>query len=86
MDALTPIDAAALDSAVAGQPFPVGNHWRATRGDAIVDVFGTFHVYDARMEDTAERMRGDETVERYLLYRVVVTDDSASAVVLPRPR
>ena len=56
MHALTPIDAAALDSAVAGQPFPVGNHWRATRGDAIVDVFGTFHVYDARMEDTAERI------------------------------
>lgn len=40
---------AALEAAVAAQPFAVGNHWRATRGGSTIHVIGTFHMFDARM-------------------------------------
>ena len=35
---------------------------------------------------TAERRRGAETIESFPLYKVVLTQDSADAVLLPRPR
>lgn len=40
---------AALDTAVASQPFAAGNHWRAERGDSTIHVIGTFHLFDDRM-------------------------------------
>jgi uncharacterized protein len=43
-------DRAILDDAVAAAPFPTGNHWRATKGRVTIDVIGTFHLYDARMD------------------------------------
>jgi hypothetical protein len=45
-----PATAAALDAAVAGDPYAQGNRWRATRGDSVIDLIGTFHVADARMD------------------------------------
>ncbi len=46
---------AALEAAVAAQPFAVGNHWRATRGGSTIHVIGTFHMFDvdSGMEDSA---------------------------------
>ena len=38
-----------LDQAVAAVPYPAGNHWRATKGDSIIDVIGTFHIFDPHM-------------------------------------
>lgn len=37
---------AAVTNAV---PFPVGNHWQATKGDSTIDLIGTFHIFDPRM-------------------------------------
>jgi hypothetical protein len=56
LDSLDPADRRQIDAAVAAQPFPSGNHWRATRGDSVIDVFGTFHIYDPRMDDAMKRI------------------------------
>ncbi len=40
---------AELEAAAKSEPFPVGNHWLATRGDSTIHLIGTFHVYDPRM-------------------------------------
>ncbi|MFM2354443.1 MAG: hypothetical protein RLZZ528_179 [Pseudomonadota bacterium] len=56
LDSLSAPERQSIDAAVAAQPFPSGNHWRATRGDSVIDVFGTFHLYDPRMEDVMKRI------------------------------
>ncbi|WP_134725890.1 TraB/GumN family protein [Paracoccus luteus] len=47
-DTLAPARIAALDAAVAGVPFAQGIRWRATRGDARIDIVGTYHFADPR--------------------------------------
>jgi uncharacterized protein YbaP (TraB family) len=42
---------------VAAQPFAEGNHWRATKGPAVIDLIGTFHAYDPRMAAIAARLQ-----------------------------
>lgn len=39
---------AELDAAIAAQPYPKGNVWRATRGDQTVFLVGTYHLDDPR--------------------------------------
>lgn len=48
---------AELDAAVAAAPFPAGNHWRATRGNATINLVGTFHLNDPRGDAAAERLQ-----------------------------
>lgn len=55
--ALAPAQRAALDAAVAAQPYPSGNLWRATKGDTTITLVGTFHIFDARMPDKVEKLR-----------------------------
>ncbi len=50
-------DQAALAAAVAKAPFPEGNHWRAEKGGAQIDLIGTFHLYDPRMDAPMQRLR-----------------------------
>jgi len=47
---------AVLDAAVAAAPFPVGNRWTATRGASRIDLVGTFHMDDPRMDGIMERL------------------------------
>jgi len=49
-------DRSAMDAAVAAVPYPGGNHWRATRGTQNIDVIGTFHLYDPRMDAPMARL------------------------------
>lgn len=46
--ALPAPDRAALDRAVDAVPFARGNVFRATRGDQIIDMVGTYHLADPR--------------------------------------
>jgi uncharacterized protein len=46
--ALSPEDRAALDAMTAKSPYPKGNFWRATRGDQVVNLIGTYHFDDPR--------------------------------------
>lgn len=55
--ALPKADHVALDQAVAAAPFPAGNHWRAEKAGATIDLIGTFHLYDPRMDAPMDRLR-----------------------------
>ncbi|WP_284163416.1 TraB/GumN family protein [Frigidibacter sp. SD6-1] len=54
--ALPPDDRAELDGATASAPYPTGNHWRATKADSVIDVIGTMHVHDPRMDAPVQRL------------------------------
>ncbi|WP_343081082.1 TraB/GumN family protein [Ostreiculturibacter nitratireducens] len=47
---LPPDQRAALDAAVAAAPYAAGNHWIARKSGSTINVIGTFHLYDERME------------------------------------
>ncbi|HSF65434.1 MAG TPA: TraB/GumN family protein [Paracoccaceae bacterium] len=46
--ALPEADRAAIAAAAAAHPFAQGNFWRATRGDRVVHLVGTYHMDDPR--------------------------------------
>lgn len=48
IEALPAPDRAALDDAVAAQPYPDGNFWQAERGNERVVLVGTYHMLDPR--------------------------------------
>lgn len=45
---LPPDRLAAIEAATAAVPYPSGNHWRATRGDEVITLIGTYHFDDPR--------------------------------------
>jgi len=49
-------DRAALYARTDAVPYPEGNHWRAVRGSQTIDIIGTFHLYDARMDAPVRRL------------------------------
>ena len=48
---------AALDAALAAQPYPEGLLWQAKRGDTTIWLFGTYHLYDAEALKFMGRIR-----------------------------
>ncbi|SNR47680.1 TraB/GumN family protein [Puniceibacterium sediminis] len=46
-----------LRAIVSATPYPVGNHWRAVRGDQVIDLIGTVHLDDPRLDAPAGRIR-----------------------------
>ncbi len=53
---LSEADRAELAGIVAQTPYPVGNHWRATRGEEVISLIGTVHLDDPRLDAPAERI------------------------------
>ena len=49
---MPPDKLAALTAAADAVPFPRGNYWRATKGDATVTLIGTYHFDDPRHDPT----------------------------------
>ena len=47
---------ALIDQAVAASPFAAGNHWRAEKPGSVIDVIGTLHLFDPRMDAIATRL------------------------------
>lgn len=43
---------AAITAAADAVPFPRGNYWRATRGDEVITLIGTYHFDDPRHAPT----------------------------------
>ncbi len=56
IDALPPAEQVALQAVTDAQPFAEGNLWRATKGDAVVTMVGTYHFGDARHDATMARI------------------------------
>jgi uncharacterized protein YbaP (TraB family) len=48
---------AAIEAAVQDHPFAQGNLWRATRGDQVVHLVGSYHFGDPRHAATMTRIR-----------------------------
>jgi uncharacterized protein len=48
---------AALTAAADAVPFPNGNYWRATRGDEVITLIGTYHFDDPRHLPTLDTIR-----------------------------
>ena len=48
LDIMPAADRAALTAAADAVPYPRGNFWRATRGDAVLYLIGTYHFEDPR--------------------------------------
>lgn len=48
-DDMAPDRKAAIAAAVAEVPFAKGNFWRATRGDQVITIAGTYHMEDPRL-------------------------------------
>ncbi|MFZ5962287.1 TraB/GumN family protein [Thalassococcus sp. BH17M4-6] len=66
-----------LDAAVADTPFPNGNHWRATRGDAIIHLIGTVHLDDPRLDGPEAQVRPVIEGAGKLLLEMTPADEKA---------
>jgi uncharacterized protein len=47
-DEMAPDRRAEIEAAISAQPFATGNFWRATRGDQVITIAGTYHFDDPR--------------------------------------
>ncbi|MGL4239424.1 TraB/GumN family protein [Tabrizicola sp.] len=50
IDELPPDRLAEIQAATDAVPYPTGNFWRATRGDQVITIAGTYHFDDPRHE------------------------------------
>ena len=41
---------------IKDNPFLNGNHWKATKGTRAINIIGTMHIDDPRMDSLAERL------------------------------
>ena len=65
---LSPAQQAALTQAAEQTPFPEGNRWRASRGDRVIDLVGTIHIPDPRLDPVMDRLTPNiERAERLFL-------------------
>ena len=53
---MTPADRAELQTATNAVPYPQGNFWRASRGDQVITLIGTYHLDDPRHAATMTKM------------------------------
>ncbi|SNS14349.1 TraB/GumN family protein [Antarctobacter heliothermus] len=53
---LTTAERAELDTRLADLPYASGNHWRATRGDAVLHLVGTMHLGEPRLDGPTSRL------------------------------
>src|SRR5690606_26553328 len=47
---------AELDARVAEHPYAAGNRWQAVKDDSVIDIVGTYHLYDPRMAAVIDRL------------------------------
>lgn len=77
---------AAIKSAVDATPFARGNAWRAIRGSAVVDIVGTYHFDDERLEMVMEALRPTLDVASVLLVEAGPREtDKLAADMASRP-
>ncbi len=74
---LSPEDRAALASAVAATPYPEGNRWRATRGARVIDIVGTIHLSDPRLDPVMERLAPAVAAADLVLVEMSDEDEAA---------
>lgn len=58
---------AEIRSATDAVPFPTGNYWRATRGDEVITLVGTYHFDDPRHAQTLDTITPEITAATTVL-------------------
>ena len=53
-DQMPPERLAEIEAATNAVPYPTGNYWRATRGDMVITIVGTYHFDDPRHFETLD--------------------------------
>ena len=66
-----------ITSRITGQPYGVGNHWTATKGTRTLNIIGTMHIDDPRMDALADRLRGVVEAADHLLVEATEEDQKA---------
>lgn len=55
-DELPAEDLVQIEAATNAVPFPRGNFWRATRGEEVITIAGTYHLSDPRHQANLDRL------------------------------
>ena len=75
---------AALTAAADAVPFPRGNYWRATRGDEVITLVGTYHFDDPRHGPNLERITPDIVAARTVLVEAGPDEEKALMDLIAR--
>lgn len=75
--ALPDADRAQITAAAATHPFAQGNLWRATRGDRVVHLVGTYHMDDPRHDALMPRLAPLVAEARRLLVEAGPAEEAA---------
>lgn len=76
-ETLTPDRQAAVAEAAGTHPYPRGNRWRATRDGRVIDILGTLHLDDPRLDAVSERFRPAVAAADLLLVEMAPEDEAA---------
>lgn len=74
---LTAAERAELQDALDGRPYASGNHWRATRGGAVLHLIGTMHLADPRFDPVIARLEPLIEDADLLLLEMTATEKNA---------
>ncbi|MCX7289478.1 MAG: TraB/GumN family protein, partial [Rhodobacterales bacterium] len=74
---MAPDRLAALTAATEAVPFPRGNHWRATRGDEVITLIGTYHFDDPRHAPTLAAITPEITAATTVLVEAGPDEEKA---------
>ncbi|MEC3863131.1 TraB/GumN family protein [Mesobacterium sp. TK19101] len=67
---------AAVEAEVAKMPYPSGNHWLATKGDARIHLIGTLHIDDPRFGPVVDILRPVIETADIVLFEMDKTEEA----------
>ena len=77
IDRFSPEQQARLDQAIAGTPYAEGLFWTATRGDRVLTLVGTMHLYDERHLPLSDRLATRVAEQDLLLVEATGAEEAA---------
>lgn len=82
LDQLSATERAELNSKAAKHPYPTGNIWRAEKPGSVVNIIGTFHLYDPRTHDLIEVAQDLIEVADRAFFEVLPEDELRMQAIL----
>jgi hypothetical protein len=83
-DELPPDQLAEIEAATNAVPFPAGNFWRATRGDEVITIAGTYHFDDPRHFPNLEALTPHITAATTVLVEAGPKEEKAMLDLIAR--
>lgn len=77
MDRVTDAERAQIEAAVAETPYPRGLVWTATKGDTVLTLVGTMHIYDQRLDGIFNALRDDIATADLLMVEATPDEEAA---------